>query len=48
MRRLMRASRVMTAPPSPVVMCFTGWKLKTVASELPAPIFLPRYSAPIA
>ena len=42
-----RESLVVTMPPSPVVRCFTGWKLKTVISAR-LPTRLPRYSAPSA
>ena len=49
MRCLTAGSRAMTAPPSPVVMCLTGWKLNTTASlPVPPPIGVPRYVAPSA
>ena len=41
------ASSVVTTPPSPVVTCFTGWKLNVVRSAS-APTGRPRYSAPSA
>ena len=31
--RAVRVSRVVTMPPSPVVIAFTGWKLKMAMSE---------------
>ena len=47
-QRLRKSRRsVVTMPPSPVVTCFTGWKLKTDMCAM-LPVRRPRYSAPKA